>query len=169
MNKLLKTIFLSTTILFNTACTISDSNISGIDDLDKTKIAKFSSESSNLITIPIQIDFDDPSKIVEVKCSENDSIEEKVNLVLDTISKECFNSLPIKGEIVGNSVVEIELNEYDEESKKISWKRDYLNEYTKDYTINIIVQNLIQDTLKTETYNIKDVRVYYDDRLITLN
>ncbi len=114
MNKLLKTILLSTTILFNTACTKNDINISSIDSLDKKNITKFSSESNSLITIPIQIDFNDPSKIVEVECNKNSSIDEKVNLVLNTISKECFNSLPIKGEIVGNSVVEIELNEYEE-------------------------------------------------------
>lgn len=170
MNKLTTTIFLSTTILFNTACTNVNSNIESSKSLENTEIFKANEvKDSSLERISLQIDSKDPSKEIEIELDANSSIKDKVNEILDRISEECFNGLPIEAKIVNNRVVEIELSEYDDESKKVSWKNDYLNDHMKKYTINVIVKNILEDRFKSETSSAKEVRIYYNDKLVTLD
>ena len=75
----------------------------------------------------------------------------------------------LKATIVNNNVVEIELTEYNDEKKSVSWQNDYLNKYTKKNTINLIVKNIIEDKFKSEVSSIKDVRIYHNDKLVTLD
>ncbi|MBC5996281.1 hypothetical protein EAI30_10660 [Romboutsia ilealis] len=169
MNKLTATIFLSTTILFNTACA-NVNNIESARSLEDVDVSRKSEViDDNLETITIQTDSKDPSKVLEIELDINSSAKEKINRILDNISEECFNGLPIEATIVNNNVVEIELTEYNDEKKKVSWEDDYLNKYSKKNTINLIVKNIIEDKFKSEISYIKDVRIYYNDKLITLD
>ncbi|QJA08989.1 hypothetical protein HF520_08525 [Romboutsia sp. CE17] len=167
MNKFNTVIFLSTTILFGTACSNFNESTTDIQNLDN--ITAVESKTSNSETLAIQIDSKDASQFVEIEYDANSTNKEKVNLILSTISKECFNGLPIKASIVNNNYVEINLEEFKDDSKEISWKVDYLNEYAKFDTINLIVKNILQDNYKSKSLNIKEVSVYYNNELITLD
>lgn len=169
MNKLTAAIFLSTTILFNTACA-NVNNVESARSLENVDVSKTSEVTDDsLETITIQTDSKDPSKVIEIELDVNSSAKEKTNRILDNISEECFNGLPIEATIVNNNVVEIELTEYNDEKKSVSWQNDYLNKYTKKNTINLIVKNIIEDKFKSEVSSIKDVRIYHNDKLVTLD
>lgn len=168
MNKLTKSIFLSTIILFNTGCSKTDNSVDEIKTANNSNIKVHTEERSNNIKCAnIEINTIDSSKVVKLEYNIDSTLEEKVNLILKLISENCFSGLPMQGKITDYKVVEIDLKE--DESSKVSWEKTYLNDHTKDETINLIVKNILQEDFKFETNYIKEVRLYYDDNLITLD
>ncbi len=102
MNKLTAAIFLSTTILFNTACA-NVNNVESARSLENVDVSKTSEVTDDsLETITIQTDSKDPSKVIEIELDVNSSAKEKINRILDNISEECFNGLPIEATIILN-------------------------------------------------------------------
>ncbi|CEI73506.1 MULTISPECIES: hypothetical protein [Romboutsia] len=126
-------------------------------------------QNSDSINIPIHILKDDPKEVKYIEVKKDSTLQEKIESIIKVLSKECFNSLPMKVKLYpGNSKVRIELIEPKTDSEsRVSWKKDYLNETTKEYTINTIVKNIIQEDYKGDW--IKEVQLYYDGKLISLD
>lgn len=179
MNKLAVILFLVTTTLLNTACTNNDyklSNISVIEsdeslmksenNLESNKNSQI--KSGDIINLPIQISIKDLKETKYLPISDSSTLEEKINVILNAISKECFNGLPIKATVYGNDIAKLELLEIkDNDKNRYSWKDDYLNDNVKEYTINNIVKNILQEEYKGTW--IKEVQLYYNEKLITLD
>lgn len=173
MNKLGVNIILIATTLFSTACNNIDEissrsainssqGIFMINDKDKSKHI-----NSKINQMPIEVKGKDGKKIKYIDVEEESTLQEKIDLIVKAISKECFNGLTIKATIYGNDSAIIELKEFsDSKNSRISWKTDYLNEDNIEETVNTIVKNILQ-----EQYNgmwIKTVQLYYEDELITI-
>lgn len=187
MNKLAVSLCVIATILLITACTgnkvqdisIIKDNISYItndgqvqpkeileSNLENTKKSNKINKDVNMVQIPISIVSKNVKDVKYLEIEESSSLEEKIQLIIDSISEECFNKLPINVTIFGNETAKVELVE-DLENSRISWKDDYLNEYTKEYTVNTIIKNIIQEGYKGMW--IKKVQLYYEDELISLD
>lgn len=184
MNKLAVTLLFITTTLLNIGCTndnyslgrkdvVSTKNDLIINNEDNEEVSTDLSESkksntSNIIDIPIELlsKYSKETKYLQIK--EDTTMEEKIEEILNVISKECFNGLPLKSTIYGDEMAKIELVELeDEKNNRASWKEDYLNEENKRYTINAIVKNVLQEEYKGSW--IKTVQLYYEEELITLD
>ena len=163
MNKLAISLFIIATTLFTTAC----SNNGMYQQNEKSTIENSisSQDLSNTIKIPISIVSKDVKSVKYLEIKEEMSLQEKIQLIINTISKECFNGLPIKVTVYGKDTAKIELIEPKGTTKgRASWKEDYLNESTKEYTINTIIKNIIQEEYKGDW--IEKVQLYYEDELI---
>lgn len=182
MNKLAVTLLFITTTLLNIGCTNNNSvertNVVSMnkdliinnEDADKASVdsGDFKKEdASKLIDIPIILSskYSKETKYLQIK--EDASMQKKIEGILNVISKECFNGLPIKATVYGNDRAKIELMELEDKNNRASWKDDYLNEEKKGYTINTIVKNILQEEYKGNW--IKTVQLYYEDNLITLD
>ncbi|WP_042272974.1 hypothetical protein [Faecalimicrobium dakarense] len=189
MNKLAVNLGIIATILLITGCAsnnISDSSAIDakssyiIDDTQSqpleaagevngiTKDSGKANKFVNTTKIPISMLSKDVKDIRFVEVEENSSLEEKVETIINFISHEAFNDLPIKVTVYGEETARVELVEpTDIENSRVSWKDDYLNEYTKEYTVNAIIKNIIQEGYKGTW--IKNVQLYYEDELISLD
>lgn len=94
-------------------------------------------------------------------------MEEKLNLIVNAISQECFNGLPIKASVYNENIAKVELLENDNLSSRVSWKDDYLNDQMKEYTLNVILKNILQEEYKGNW--IENIQLYYQGELISLN
>lgn len=186
MNKLAVSLFLIATILLTIACANNDFGYSSIIDFESSSIVNNEDEiylkedqvtmkdsinlqnASKTIKIPINIVSKDVKDIKYLEIKEDSSLQEKIEIIIGTISKECFNGLPIKVTVYGKNTAKIELIEPKVSTKlRISWKDDYLNEYTKEYTVNTIIRNIIQEEYKGDW--IEKVQLYYEGELIQLD
>ncbi|HSQ87940.1 hypothetical protein [Romboutsia sp.] len=186
MNKLAVSLFLIATTLLTIAFTKKDWNYNNIIDFEpfpvinneyKTYLDQGQStvkssinlqKPSNTIKIPINIVSKDTKNIKYLEIKKDSSLQQKIEIIISTISKECFNNLPIKITVYGKNTAKIELIEPKDSTKnRVSWKKDYLNEYTKEYTINTIIKNVIQEEYKGDW--IEKVQLYYEDELIQLD
>lgn len=133
------------------------------------KILEKSKTDSNNISIPIHILSDNSKEVKYIEVSKNSTIEEKIECIVNILSKECFNGLPMKVTVyVKNNTAKVELIEPEKTSNSmISWKKDYLNGKTKAYTINTIIKNIMQEDYKGEWIN--KIQLYYKDKLISLD
>lgn len=174
MNKIIVTTILIATIFLNVACTNYDTE-SQIATLDSeptsggaVTIEGKKSETNRISTFPIEIKSKDKKEIIDVEIKEDSTQQEKVELIINTISEEAFNGLPMNATIYGNDMAKIVLKEpADSKNNRLSWKKDYLNEQNKENTINTIVKNVLQEQYKGTW--IKTVQLYYGDELITLD
>lgn len=106
------------------------------------------------------------TKYIEV--DKEKSNEELLQEIIDIISVECFNGLPIKAKVYPNNIAKIELLDPQNEKEHISsWEKDYLNNQTIDYTINTIIKNIIQNDYKGKW--IEKIQIYYKENLIQIN
>lgn len=190
MNKLAVSLCVIATILLITGCIsngISDSSaidakssyiINDTHDQPLEEAGKISEESTknsskvnklaNTTKIPISMPSKDTKDVRYVEVEEDSSLQEKVEIIIDFISHEIFNDLPIKVTVYGSETARVELVEpTDLENSRVSWKDDYLNEYTKEYTVNAIIKNIIQEGYKGNW--IKNVQLYYEGELISLD
>lgn len=190
MNKLAVNLGVIATILLITGCESNDSSAIDakssyvIDDTHgqplevageingTTKDSGKANKFVNTIKVPISMlskDVKDVKDIRFVEVEENSSLQEKVETIINFISHEVFNDLPIKVTISeSETAARVELVEpTDIENSRVSWKDDYLNEYTKEYTVNAIIKNIIQEGYKGTW--IKKVQLYYEDELISLD
>lgn len=189
MNKLAVNLGVIATILLITGCASNDiSDSSTIDSkssyiIDDTHsqplevagevngITKDSSKENKLVNpikIPISMLSKDVKDIRFVEVEENSSLQEKVEAIINFISHEAFNDLPIKVNVDEPETAKVELVEPNNiENSRVSWKDDYLNEYTKEYTVNAIIKNIIQEGYKGTW--IKNVQLYYEGELISLD
>lgn len=190
MNKLSISLLIFCSILVNTGCTtnskLRDSNMIDLNsssiiesedsiqkkeektsDEDKKGIA----ESINTIKIPITLmskDVKGEKNIKYLEIDENGSLQDKIELIVNAISKECFNSLPMKVTVYGKDIAKVELIEPENvQNSRVSWKDDYLNEYIKEDTLSIILKNILQEEYKGKW--IEKVQLYYEGELISLN
>lgn len=75
------------------------------------------------------------------------SIQEKINIIADTMSAICFNDLPIDIVVEGKKA-NVNLIESDESRK--TWKNDFLNEDNFEDTTLLLVKNLLQEDYEGE-------------------
>ncbi len=185
MNKIAVSLLLISTTLLVSACTKENLNSDSIIDVSSSKIinsnepylenedikAKDSNDSKNnsgTIKIPINIMSKYSKDIEYLEVKEDSSLQEKLELIIKTISRECFNGLPMKVTVYAKNTAIIELKEpKDLSDSRVSWKTDYLNDVTKEYTINTIIKNIIQEDYKGEW--IEKVQLYYENELIQLD
>lgn len=176
MSKLALTIILIITALLGTGCTQGKPKESTSIIVDNSQNIEDSSIDNkelnyNMVKIPVEVmsKYEKEETYINVKSTA--SLEEKVDLILKTISKESFNGLTIKATIYGEDTskieAKVELIESEQSKNRITWKDDYLNSKNKEKTINNIVKNLLQSEYKGPW--IKTVQLYYDDELVTLD
>lgn len=190
MNKLSISLLIFCSILLNIGCTtnskLGDSNIidlnsSSIIESDEsiekkeedssTEKIKGIAKSTNTIKIPITLmskDIREEKDIKYLEINKEGSLQEKIELIVNAISKECFNNLPMKVTVYGKDIAKVELIEPENvQNSRVSWKDDYLNEYIKEDTLSIILKNILQEEYKGEW--IEKVQLYYEGELISLN
>ncbi len=185
MYKLTIILFIIFSTLFNTACTLvnevkessfieinSPSIINEEAKLEKKLVQnKQAKKKSSIAEIPIILiqDYTKEDKQVKyLQIEENTTLEEKVNKVVNFISSECFNNLPMKIKIYANNIAKIELLEFDDSlNKRVSWKEDYLNEDIREQTLKILLENILQEEYKGQW--IEKVQLYYEGELLSLN
>lgn len=190
MNKLARNMFIICATLLTTACndseTIKESRMIDLDsasiinnqqstdakeDKSSKDVSKGINKSLETIKIPITLmtkEVNEEKNIKYLEINENSTMQEKIELTANAISKECFNSLPIKVTIDKDDIARVDLIESENvKSNRVSWKNDYLNEEIKEYTISIILKNLLQENYKGEW--IDKVQLYYEGELISLN
>ena len=187
MNKIAVNLCVVATIILSTGCSKLDKDIS-IDksqeiiqdeqiikpehNTDKENVIQdeeqnsSTTEKKSIVKMPIEIITEKEKEVKYLEINENDTLKVKIETILNVISSEHFNNLPMKAVVYEKSgKARIELLE--DENNRTSWKVDYLNEYTKDYTINNIVKNILQEEYKGTW--IKEVQLYYQGELIVLN
>lgn len=174
MNKIIVTTILIATIFLNVACTEydTDSQITRLNSESKSggteNIEGKKSETSRISTFPIEIKSKDMKEIIDVEIKQDSTLQEKVELIINTISEEAFNGLPMNATIYGSDMAKIVLKEpANPKNNRLSWEKDYLNEQNKENTINTIVKNVLQEQYKGTW--IKTVQLYHEDELITLD
>lgn len=166
------TILLTTQILI-TGCNNYDSNIkkpSNIDEYKKNNISISNiNDKNNSTYFLIELIDKGKKETITVIVDKNSTMNEKLELIVNTMSHEAFNGLPINVTIYGNDIAKIVLKEpnKDSQNSRFTWKKDYLNESNVDSTINTIVKNILQEQHKGPW--IKTVQLYYEDELITLD
>ncbi|MCR8745064.1 hypothetical protein [Romboutsia lituseburensis] len=184
MKKIAMTLFLIATTLLATSCT-NDKQSSNIIDEKPSSIIVNSDEKSlnisentvkgnelirkdNFIEMPISVMVNDVTTTKYIKVDSKSSLEEKLNVIINGISQECFNGLPMNVTVFGKNTAKINLVEYkDSQKNRVTWKDDYLNDSTKEYTINTIIKNVIQDSYNGDW--IEKVQLYYNDELIQID
>ncbi|MDK2563349.1 hypothetical protein QOZ84_07290 [Romboutsia sedimentorum] len=185
MNKRVVSLILISTTLLVSACTKENLNSDSIIDVSSSQAinnnefylenedttAKDSNDSkknSGTIKIPINIMSKYSKDITYLEVKEDSSLQEKLEIIIKTISREYFNGLPISVTVYGKNLAKIELKEpKDLSNSRVSWKVDYLNEVTKEYTINTIIKNIIQEDYKGAW--IEKIQLYYENELIQLD
>ncbi|MGL5348036.1 MAG: hypothetical protein ACRDA3_11850 [Peptostreptococcaceae bacterium] len=190
MNKLARSLLIICATLLTTACNdsnqikdsrmidldsssvINNENKSNVEDDKSSKEGlKNTSKSLETINLPIILmtkDVKDEKNIKYLEINENITIQEKIELTATAISKECFNSLPIKVSVDNGDIAHVDLIEPENvKNTRVTWKDDYLNEEIKEYTISIILKNLLQENYKGEW--IDKVQLYHEGELISLN
>ena len=165
MNKIVVSFILVSGLLLTTACTnnskikessIIDLNSSSIINSDESSNSKNSNytksksdninKTKNIIKFPIILipkDDKDEKDIKYLEVNEDSTLEEKLNLIVNAISQECFNGLPIKASVYNENIAKVELLENDNLSSRVSWKDDYLNDQMKEYTLNVILKKYL--------------------------
>lgn len=189
MNKIVVSFILVSGLLLTTACTnnskikessIIDLNSSSIINSDENSNSKNSNytksksdninKTKNIIKFPIILipkDDKDEKDIKYLEVNEDITLEEKLDLIVNAISQECFNGLPIKVSVYNENIAKVELLENDNLSSRVSWKDDYLNDQMKEYTLNVILKNILQEEYKGNW--IENIQLYYQGELISLN
>lgn len=162
MKKLGIAIILLTTLLLIAGCNNYDNNIATLrntSQYDKNNDTYFSIELINK----------GKKDVISVIIDKDSTLSEKVELIVNTMSEEAFNGLPINVTIYGNDMAKIVLKEPNDssENNRFTWKKDYLNDNNVENTINTIVKNILQEQYKGPW--IKTVQLYYEDELITLD
>lgn len=187
MNKIVVSLILVGGLLLTTACSDSTQiKESSIIDLNSSSIIN-SDESSNtknnnskdtndninrtqsIIKFPIisiPKDEKEQKDIKYLEVNEQSTLQEKLDLISNAISQECFNGLPINISVFNENIAKVELVEPDN-SSRVSWKEDYLNDQMKEYTLNVILKNILQEEYKGSW--IEKVQLYYQGELISLN
>lgn len=164
---------LLTTQLLATGCNNYDSNISKFSNINEQKKDNLSISNTNnegdVIYFSIELVNKGKKEITSVTVNKSSSLNEKLGVIVDIMSEEAFNGLPMNVTIYGSDMAKIVLKEPNNssENSRFTWKKDYLNENNVDSTINIIVKNILQEQYKGPW--IKTVQLYYEDELITLN
>lgn len=197
MNKLVLSLFIIGTTLSATACTsrknlmdssMIDPNSSSIiiteesssvegsintkDVQNDTKKTNSMNKSVKTIKIPITLmpkDVKGEKSIKYLEISEDSTREEKVELIVNAISKECFNGLPINVTLYEDRQdARVELIEPENvQNSRVSWENDYLNEQVKEHTVGVILKNILQEDYKGNW--IENVQLYYEGELISLD
>lgn len=187
MNKIAASLLLICGALLTTACTqssqtkdssIIDLNSSSIINSEESAVAKSSEDknnninkSANIVKLPIVLmpkDGKDDKNVKYLEINEDSPLDKKVELIVNAISKECFNGLPINVRVYGGNLAKVELVEPENlDSSRVSWKDDYLNDQIKEYTLSVILKNLLQEEYKGDW--IEKVQLYYEGELISLN
>ena len=125
----------------------------------------------NIIKMPIILmprDTKEEKNIKYLEINEDSPLQEKIELIVNAISKECFNGLPINVTFDGDDIAKVELVELENlENSRVSWKEDYLNDQIKEYTLNVILKNMLQEDYKGHW--VDKVQLYYEGELISLN
>ena len=184
MKKIAIILFLIATTLLVTACEKKEQSYNyKIDEkpssiaVDSEKASQYEAssnikekpiKSSKIIEIPITTTSNEISTTKYVKVHEESSLQEKMQIIIDTISEIGFNDLPMNVKVYGKNIARIELIEHNSSQKsRVTWKDDYLNEDTKEYTINTIVKNILQEEYKGEW--IEKIQLYYEGELIEID
>ncbi len=94
---------------------------------------------SKTVKFPIYILDKNISTVKYLPIDSNLSVDDKVNIIADTMSAVCFNNLPIDVNVQGKKA-SVNLRE-SEESRK-TWKDDFLDEHNFEDTTLLIVKNL---------------------------
>lgn len=172
MKKIAIVLFLIATTLLVTACEIKEQSYNNLVDEKTSKqnvINNVKDEHIKTIKIPIITTSNDLNETKYIEVNENSSIQEKMKIIVDAISQEAFNNLPMNVKVYSKkNIAKIELIEHESSNKsRVTWKDDYLNEDTKEYTINTIVKNILQEEYKGEW--IEKVQLYYNGELIEID
>ncbi|RDY28895.1 hypothetical protein CHL78_002945 [Romboutsia weinsteinii] len=182
MKKLAVSLLLIATAIINVACASENSRIkdSKMIETDQVPIItraesedvrledNSTEKGTKMIKMPIQINSDGIDELRYLELKEDSTIQEKIDIMIKTISEECFSGLPLKVTIYNDNRADVELVELDPANEsRITWKDEYLNDKSKESTINIIVKNLLQDDYKGAW--IDKVKLYYNEELITLD
>ena len=141
----MKKIILTSMIVVVSSLTVGCSNEEYIKEKD---IINITSNTKKLVSkeVKLPIYFLDKN-IRKVKYL---SIEEKIEIISNTISTICFNDLPIDIDI-DEKKVNVNLVESKESHK--SWKNDFLDENNLEETTLLLVKNLLQEDYKGEWIN----------------
>lgn len=173
MNKIIVTTVLLATLLLNTACTdynnkSQDINIISESNNDNSLDINIKNNDSKMIAFPIEFTSKDRRETVVVEIEKESNLQDKLELITNTMSEEAFNGLPMEATIDGEEMAKIVLKEpTDTKNNRFSWEKDYLNEPNKERTINTLVKNILQE--QYEGPWIKTVQLYYEEELITLD
>ncbi|MGL4914579.1 MAG: hypothetical protein ACRC3Y_19340 [Romboutsia sp.] len=185
MKKIAIILFLIATTLLVTACENKEQSYNNIID-EKSSLITSEGENSleqevssnvkkkhikslNTIEIPISTISNDLSITKYIEVNEDSSIQEKMQIIVDAVSQEAFNNLPMNVKVYSKkNIAKINLIEHESSNKsRVTWKNDYLNQDTKEYTINTIIKNILQEEYKGEW--IEKVQLYYDGKLIEID
>lgn len=82
------------------------------------------------------------SNVKYLPIDSNLSIENKINIIADTISEICFNDLPI---IVSIDEKKVSVNLIESDESRKTWKDDFLDENNFEDTTLLLVKNLLQE------------------------
>lgn len=104
-------------------------------------------QASKTVKFPIYVLDKNVSKVKYLPIDVDLSIDEKMNIIANTMSAICFNDLPIDVEVDGKKA-NVNLRESDESRK--TWKDDFLDENNFDETTILIVKNLLQEDYEGE-------------------
>lgn len=174
MKKIKISIILLITFLFTTACTNynnSSRNISSISVSENNSVFmnSINNENDNMITFPIELVIKDKREVIEVNIDKESTLQEKIELIVNTMSQEAFNGLPINVTVYSNEMAKIVLKEFSDSSSssRFSWEKDYLSKNNEEVTINTLVKNILQEQYKGPW--IKTIKLYYEDELIILD
>ncbi|MGL6105281.1 hypothetical protein [Romboutsia sp.] len=190
MKKLSISLLILCSILINIGCTTSSKlKDSNIIDLNSSSIieneesvqtnemgtsevkASNVTKATNTIKIPITLmakDIKEEKNVKYLEVNEEGTLQDKTELIVNAISKECFNNLPMKVTVDRKDIAKVELIEPENvQNSRVSWKDDYLNEYIKEDTLSIILKNILQEEYKGKW--IEKVQLYYEGELISLN
>lgn len=162
MKKLGIAVILLSTQLLITGCNNHNDNVAGLSNVSE-------SYKNNDTYFSIELINKGKKESISVMIDKDSTLSEKVELIVNTMSEEAFNGLPINVTIYGNDMAKIVLKEPNNssENNRFTWKKDYLNDNNVDDTINTIVKNILQEEYKGPW--IKTVQLYYEDELITLD
>lgn len=140
------------------ACSNED-NIKADDVLQyELSVASDNTKSvSKTVKFPIYILDKNISTVKYLPIDSNLSVDDKVNIIADTMSAVCFNNLPIDVNVQGKKA-SVNLRE-SEESRK-TWKDDFLDEHNFEDTTLLIVKNLLQEDYEGEW--IDTVQIAYE-------
>jgi hypothetical protein len=147
----MKKIILTSMILVVSSLTVGCSKEEYIKEKD---IINITSNTKKLVSkeVKLPIYFLDKNirKVKYLSIDDNLSIEEKIEIISNTISTICFNDLPIDIDI-DEKKVNVNLVESKESHK--SWKNDFLDENNLEETTLLLVKNLLQEDYKGEWIN----------------
>ncbi|MGL5312250.1 MAG: hypothetical protein ACRC92_03275 [Peptostreptococcaceae bacterium] len=190
MNKIAASLLLICATLLTTACTngsqIKDSSIIDLNsssiinsEEDSTSRSMEGSEektnninkSAKVVKLPIILmpkDAKEQKIIKYLEINEESPLKDKLELIVNAISKECFNGLPMRVKVLAGNIAQVELEEPENlDSSRVSWKDDYLNDQIKEYTLSVILKNLLQEEYKGDW--IEKVQLYYEGESISLD